>query len=183
MSSKVIVLLAPGFEEIEAVAIIDILRRAEIDVTIAGLEKNMVEGSHQISIKSDAYFKSIEINEYDFLILPGGQPGTNNLKSNQIIIEWLKKFSNENKMIGAICAAPIILKEANIIQGIRLTSYPAEKKQFDEKLYSEEKVVLDKNIITSRGVGTAIDFSLELVELIKGRKTRDELAQKILWKT
>lgn len=183
MSSKVLVLLAPGFEEIEAVTIIDILRRAEIDVTIAGLEKNMVEGSHQISIKADTYYKSIEIDEYDFIILPGGQPGTNNLKLNQTIIEWLQKFKNEDKMIGAICAAPIVLKEANISQGIRLTSYPAEKNQFDEKFYSENKVVFDQNIITSRGVGTAIDFSLELVKLIMGKNTRDELAEKILWKT
>ena len=179
--SKVLVFLAPGFEEIEAVTIIDILCRGEIKVVVAGLEKESVTGSHNISIKCDIFYKDLNIDEFDFLVLPGGQPGTNNLKANPTIIEWLKKFNNEKKMIGAICAAPIVLKEANIINSIKITSYPAEMKNFDTENYSEQNVVKDKNIITSRGVGTAIEFALELVNSIKGKNVRDDIAAKILW--
>jgi protein deglycase len=179
--SKVLVLLSPGFEEIEAVTIIDILRRAKIDVTTAGLEENIVIGSHDITIKCDVYYKSINIDEFDFLVLPGGQPGTNNLKSNPRVIEWLQKFNQENKKIAAICAAPTVLAKAKIIDTIKVTSYPSEVDKFDAEYYSDDVVVVDKNIITSQGVGTAIDFSLELVNIVKGKEIRDELASKILW--
>jgi len=179
--SKVLVLLSPGFEEIEAVTIIDILRRGEIEVVVAGLEKENVTGSHNISINCDIFYKDVKINDFDFLILPGGQPGTNNLKSNPVVIEWLQMFNKENKIIGAICAAPNVLKEASIVDRVKITSYPAEKDNFESKYYSEQNVVKDKNIITSRGVGTAIDFALELVNNIKGKNVRDELAAKILW--
>ena len=180
--SKVLVLLSPGFEEIEAVTIIDILRRADIDVMVSGLEKDMVTGSHNISVKCDEYYKDINIKEYKYIVLPGRQPGTNNLKSNPKVIEWLQKFSKDNKIIAAICAAPTVLAKADIIEKIKITSYPAEKDKFNSEYYSEEIVVRDKNIITSRGVGTAIDFSLKLVEIIKGKKVKDELALKILWR-
>ena len=179
--SKVLVLLSPGFEEIEAVTIIDILRRAEIDVTTAGLEKNIVTGSHSISIKCDMYYKNVKIEDFDLLVLPGGQPGTNNMKSNSTVLEWLQKFKVENKKIAAICAAPTVLEKAKIIDTVKVTSYPSEKDKFDSNYYSEDVVVVDKNIITSRGVGTAIDFSLEIVNIIKGKEIRDELASKILW--
>ena len=179
--SKVLVLLSPGFEEIEAVTIIDILRRAEIDVTTAGLEKNIVTGSHSISIKCDMYYKNVKIEDFDLLVLPGGQPGTNNMKSNSTVLEWLQKIKVENKKIAAICAAPTVLEKAKIIDTVKVTSYPSEKDKFDSNYYSEDVVVVDKNIITSRGVGTAIDFSLEIVNIIKGKEIRDELASKILW--
>ena len=180
--SKVLVLLSPGFEEIEAITIIDILRRAEINVTVARLEKNIVTGSHNISVKCDIFYKDVNIDDFDFLVLPGGQPGTNNLKSNPTVIEWLQKFKHENKKIAAICAAPTVLEKAKIIDNIKVTSYPSEKDKFDSNYYSEDVIVVDKNIITSRGVGTAIDFSLELVNIIKGKEIRDEIASKILWK-
>lgn len=180
--SKVLVLLSPGFEEIEAITIIDILRRSDIKVVVAGLEKEKITGSHKISINCDIYYKNINIDDFDFLVLPGGQPGTNNLKKNPTVIEWIQKFNNENKSIGAICAAPIVLKKANIIKNVKVTSYPAEKYIFDTDFYSDQKVVIDKNIITSRGVGTSLDFALELVKIIKGKSVRDDLATKILCK-
>ena len=180
--SKVIILLATGFEEVEAITVIDILRRADIDTTIVGLEKELIKGSHDISIKGDMYYEDININEYDFMILPGGQPGTNNLKSNSKVIKWLQKFNDEKRNIAAICAAPTVLEKANIIENVKITSYPSEKDMFNADLYCEENVVKDNNIITSRGVGTAIDFSLELVNSIKGKKIRDKVASKILWR-
>ena len=134
--SKVLVLLATGFEEIEAITVIDILRRAEIDTTVVGLEKEIITGSHAISIKGDKYIEDININEFDFLILPGGQPGTNNLKSNPIVIEWLQKFNQEKKNIAAICAAPTILEKAKILENVKITSYPSEKDIFDTNFFS-----------------------------------------------
>lgn len=180
--SNVLVLLSPGFEEIEAITIIDILRRADISVTICGLEKNSVTGSHEITVNCDLYYKDVNIDDFNFIVLPGGQPGTDNLKKNTTVIEWLQNFNKENKTIGAICAAPIVLKEANIINSVNVTSYPSESDKFDKTCYSEQNVVKDKNIITSRGVGTALDFALELAEIIQGKKIRENLASKILWK-
>ncbi|MFC2088576.1 DJ-1 family glyoxalase III [Calditrichota bacterium] len=180
--SKVLIPLAPGFEEIEAVTIIDLLRRAEIDVTVVGLEKSMVTGSHQISIKCDTYMKDVNINEYDVLILPGGQPGTNNLKDNETIISWIKKFSQNDQLLGAICAAPTVLNAAEILKGKNVTSYPSEKAIFQNSNYLENNVVKYGNVITSRGVGTAIEFALEVVNIIKGKIVRDDLAARILWK-
>lgn len=180
--TKTLVLLSPGFEEIEAITIIDILRRADIEVVVAGLEKNLVMGSHQVSVNCDVYYKDIDIDDFEYLVLPGGQPGTNNLMANETILKWIKHFSENNKFLGAICAAPLVLNAAKVLTDKKVTSYPTEKQAFKSSTYLEKNVVIDENIITSRGVGTAIEFSLELVKIIKGKKVRDELASKILWK-
>ena len=178
---KVLIPLASGFEEIEAVTIIDLLRRAEINVVVAGLEKNSVVGSHQISVNCDIYYKDINIDEFDYLVLPGGQPGTNNLKSSKTILSWIQHFTQNNKFLGAICAAPVVLNAAKVIEDKKITSYPTEKSIFKNSIYVDHNVVVDENIITSRGVGTAIEFSLELVQIIKGKQVRNDLSAKILW--
>ena len=179
---KVLVYLAPGFEEIEAVTIIDLLRRANIEVTVAGLEHHSVVGSHGITIMTDIYYKAVDPNEYNFLVLPGGQPGADNLKKDQIVLETIRDFQMKNKLIGAICAAPTILWEAGILENKKITSYPSEKTVFKTAVYEESSVVKDDNIITSRGVGTAIDFALTLIGEIKGDDVKRETAEKILWK-
>jgi 4-methyl-5(b-hydroxyethyl)-thiazole monophosphate biosynthesis len=178
---KVLVYLAPGFEEIEAVTMIDLLRRADIDVTVAGLEEGSITGSHGISILSDVNYETIDVDNFDYLLLPGGQPGTNNLKNNQKVLDSVKKFQNENKLIGAICAAPTVLHEAGILNNKRVTSYPSEKDVFSTSQYETSPVVKDGNIITSRGVGTAIDFALDLIGEIKGDDIKRETATKILY--
>jgi len=178
---KVLVYLAPGFEEIEAVTIIDLLRRAEIEVTVAGLEEGAITGSHGITLLADLNYENVDPNEFDYLILPGGQPGTNNLKNNQKVINSVKMFMQDNKLIGAICAAPIVLQEAGILNNKKVTSYPSEKEVFNSSVYEESPVVKDDNIITSRGVGTAIDFALDLIGEIKGDDSKRETAEKILW--
>jgi 4-methyl-5(b-hydroxyethyl)-thiazole monophosphate biosynthesis len=179
---NVLVYLAPGFEEIEAVTIIDLLRRAEINVTVAGLEKGSIEGSHGISILADVNYDEINPDDYNYLILPGGQPGTDNLKSNQKVLEAVRKFRNENKLIGAICAAPTVLHAAGILENKKVTSYPSEKEVLTSSRYEDSPVVKDDNIVTSRGVGTAIDFALDLIEEIKGKGVKEEIANKILYK-
>jgi 4-methyl-5(b-hydroxyethyl)-thiazole monophosphate biosynthesis len=178
---KVLVFLAPGFEEIEAVTVIDLLRRADIDVTVAGLEHGSITGSHGISLLPDDHYESINPDDYKYLVLPGGQPGTNNLKSNPVVLDTVKKFKKENKLVGAICAAPTVLNEANILDNKKVTSYPTEKDSFSSSIYEESSVVKDDNIITSRGVGTAIDFALELISEIKGIEVKQDIAKKILW--
>lgn len=180
--NRVLVYVATGFEEIEAVTIIDLLRRANIEVTVAGLGGNSVTGSHGITLLTDLSIEEIDPAEYDYLVLPGGQPGTNNLKNNTKVLESVKNFMQEKKLIGAICAAPMVLWEAGILENRRVTSYPSEKDIFTSAVYEETAVVKDGNIITSRGVGTAIDFTLELIGEIKGGNVKEEIANKILWK-
>lgn len=179
--NRVLLYLAPGFEEIEAVTIIDLLRRADIDVTVAGLEDGFITGSHGISILSDIYYEKIDLGDYDYLVLPGGQPGTNNLRKNRKVLETVKKFMKDKKLIGAICAAPLVLEEAGVLKNKKITSYPSEKDVFKSAVYIESSVVKDSNIITSRGVGTAIDFALKLIGEIKGDNSKQKTAGKILW--
>ena len=181
--SKVLIFLAAGFEEIEAVTIIDLLRRAEAEVTIAGLKPERITGSHGITIECDAFIEDVDFSQYGMLILPGGQPGTNNLKSSEKVLETVKRFHSEGKMIAAICAAPTVLVKAGVLKNKRVTSYPSEKSAFNFFDYMESDVVRDGNIITSRGVGTAIDFALELVGILKDEEVKADLAEKILWKS
>jgi 4-methyl-5(b-hydroxyethyl)-thiazole monophosphate biosynthesis len=178
---SLLVLLASGFEEIEAITVIDILRRAEINVTIAGIDTEFVTGSHDITVKCDIGLAGIESEQYSGIFLPGGQPGSNNLKANTHVLKLIQEFSQENKLIAAICAAPIVLYEAGIIKNRQVTSYPSEKEKFVNCTYLEKNVVRDGNIITSRGVGTAIEFALSLVEIIRGRASKEDLAKRILW--
>jgi 4-methyl-5(b-hydroxyethyl)-thiazole monophosphate biosynthesis len=178
--SSAVVILSPGFEEIEAITIIDILRRAAVEVTVAGLQKGFIEGSHQITVKTDCYYQEISDKNFDMLILPGGQPGSENLKKNPELLQWLRKRSEANEKIAAICAAPTVLQEAGIADGINITSYPTEKQIFKNSHYLEENVVKDHNIITSRGVGTAIEFALTLAAELAGKEKADEVKEKIL---
>jgi 4-methyl-5(b-hydroxyethyl)-thiazole monophosphate biosynthesis len=179
--NKVLVYLAPGFEEIEAVTIIDLLRRADVAVTVAGLEEGSIKGSHGISILADVNYETINPEKYDYLVLPGGQPGTNNLKNNKKVLDSVRRFQKENKLIGAICAAPTVLQEAGILDNKKVTSYPSEKEAFNSSIYETSSVVKDDNIITSRGVGTALDFALDLIGEIKGEDAKQDIASKILY--
>ena len=178
---KALVLLAPGFEEIEAITIIDILRRGEIEVTTAGLEKDLIQGSHDIYIKADVYYKDIQEEEFDFLILPGGLPGSTNLKKDALVLSWIQRRFSAGDALGAICAAPTVFQEAGITGGLKITSYPGEKAVFTESIYKTDSVVKDKNVMTSRGVGTAIEFALELVSELNNPEIAAEIREKILY--
>ena len=181
--TKILVLLAPGFEEIEAVTVIDLLRRAGIGVTTASITmERQVEGSHDIAILADAIFEDLETDKFDGIFLPGGQPGSNNLRENNKVLETLRSFDRKRKWVTAICAAPLVLLEAGILTGHKVTSYPDEKGAFAGENYQDKMVVHDGHIITSRGVGTAVDLALRLVELLQNKDIRDQLAERILWK-
>ena len=179
--ARILTILAPGFEETEAITAIDLLRRADIEVVVAGTDMDFVTGSHHIAVKTDAFTDEIDPSEFDCLLLPGGQPGTGNLKNNSMVINLIRDFDRHGKWIAAICAAPIVLDHAGITRGKNLTSYPSEQSVFKNSNYLQDNVVTDGKLITSRGVGTAIDFALQIVEIFKGRKIRDELAKRILW--
>lgn len=165
--ASAIVLLADGFEEIEAISIIDILRRAKIDVTTVSLEREVVRGSHQISVLADATLDGIGENLADAIVLPGGMPGSANLRDDRRVQELVRRYAAQQKLVCAICAAPIVLEAAGVLCGRRATSYPGY--DLPSARYEEERVVEDSNMITSRGPGTAMEFALRLVDRLAGR--------------
>lgn len=175
---KALVLLAPGFEEIEAVTIIDILRRGQVEVTVAGLEKGLVTGSHNISIQPDTYYKNMDEKEFDMLILPGGQPGSTNLKNDPLVRKWIQSRFSKGKKLAAICAAPIVFQAAGITENLKITSYPGEAAVFNESNYETASEVKDGGVITSRGVGTAIEFALELVSELNSPEVASDIREK-----
>lgn len=179
--AKVLMPLARGFEEIEALAVVDILRRAEIEVVIAALHPGPVEGARRVNVIPDTTIEAVNAGSFDMIILPGGQPGTDNLNADLRIHALLKEFDSGNKLIGAICAAPIILAAAGLLTGKRATSYPSYSGKLGGAIHEDKPVVLDGNIITSKGVGTAINFSLEIVALLEGRHKADAIAKAILF--
>jgi len=159
---RLIIPLAEGFEEIEAVAVIDILRRANIKVDIVGIDDEIVSGRNGIKILCDKIITDVKPEDYDGIVLPGGNPGYKNLENNQQVINFIKAFESRGKLIAAICASPTILEKIGVLEGKKATCYPAMKDRL--KNFVDERVVVDKNVITSQGPGTAIEFALEIVK-------------------
>lgn len=178
--STVCVTLAHGLEEIEAVTIIDVLRRADIEVIAAGVNGKTITGAHQIKIESDCPIEKINTNDIDMIVLPGGLEGTNTLKNSEIVQRLIQEMDNKGKLIGAICAAPLALDSANVIKS-KFTCYPSIEQEIKNAQYTEkEKVVIDQNIMTSRGPGTAMNFALEIVKRLKGADAYSELKSALL---
>lgn len=176
--AKVILLLADGFEELEAVAIADIVRRADIELVIAGVGPGAKRGAHQIVIEPDAPFETLDPAQFDALVLPGGTPGSRRLRENPRVLELIRQFDGAGKTVAAICAAPSALEAAGILAGRRATSFPGVELPSAE--YAEERVVADGNVLTSRGPGTAVEFALALVARL-GRADRvDQLRQQMI---
>lgn len=173
--STVLVPLAQGCEEIEAVTVIDILRRAGINVTSAGLDDQPVRASRGTVLIPDSTLDAALAHAYDMIVLPGGQPGTNNLKADSRILALLTKMSHEGKYVTAICAAPSVLAAAGLLDGKRATSFPGALNAFPKVHLQTAAVVEDGQIITSRGPGTAMNFALTLVERLAGKTKRDEV--------
>lgn len=172
---KVLVPLAQGCEEIEAVTVIDILRRANIEVVSAGLDAHPVRASRGTVLVPDTTLNEAIKQSYDMIVLPGGQPGTNNLKADARIITLLQHMAQQGKQLAAICAAPSILASAGLLDGRRATSFPGALNGFARVQLQSAAVVEDGQLITSRGPGTAIDFALKLVERLAGKARRDEV--------
>lgn len=165
------VFFAEGFEEIEAVTVVDVLRRAGLKITMVSMTGNLeVRGAHDIPVVTDELFEYVDHQGADILILPGGMPGTKNLAASHKLGELLKKYHGEGKWVTAICAAPSILGGLGILKGKQATSYPGYEPQLEGAVISHAPVVQDGNIITSRGAGTALEFALKLVEISVGRE-------------
>jgi len=162
------IIIAKGFEEIEATAIIDILRRGKIDLSVVGLDSAEITGAHGIRIIPDTTLAKVANKRFDALILPGGEPGTTNLEASQALADFIKAHVDDNKVIGAICAAPRILDKLGVLNGKQATSYPATKDRMTACDYQELRVVVDGNILTSRGPGTAMLFAYSLLEKLTG---------------
>ncbi|MEI7424003.1 MAG: DJ-1 family glyoxalase III [Prolixibacteraceae bacterium] len=176
MGKTILIHLAFGFEETEAVSIIDVLRRAGFNVTIVSVTGfRKVTGAHHISVEADQLFEDVDYDHADMIILPGGMPGTTNLQNHAGLKEKLLQFHKENKTIGAICAAPMILGSLGFLKGKKAVCYPGFESELTGATVLKSPFVVDGNIITGRGVGTALEFSLEIVSLLKGNQLAQEL--------
>ena len=173
--AKVLVPLADGCEELEAVTIIDLLRRAGIEVVTAGLKGGIVKASRGVQLVPDVALDVALQDDYDMVVLPGGMPGASNLKDDKRIIELLKKMAEAGKYTAAICAAPMVLAEAGVLDGKRATSYPGFLDALPGVTVSAAAVVQDGKVLTSRGPGTAMDFALALVEVLSGIEKRQQV--------
>lgn len=174
--------LAEGFEEVEAVAPIDLLRRAGIDVkTVSITDEKIVTGARNIPFVCDITLKDVKEDEAELIILPGGMPGTINLLNCKPLMDMVDSLNGKGKRIAAICAAPAkLLGERGLLKGKKATCYPGMEELFIDAKFSEESVVTDGNITTSRGLGTAVKFGLELVRLLCGEKAAKDLAEGVV---
>lgn len=177
---RVVVPLASGFEEIEAVTVIDILRRAGIEVTVAGLTEGPVKGRCGIQLVPDGLLDRVSAADFDMVVLPGGAGGTDHLKKDPRIHHLLREMEKSGKYTSAICAAPTVLSAAGMIGGKRLTSHPTVKDGLSGAVYSEERVVIDGNLVTSRAPGTAMEFAFTLVEILEGPEKAKEVNQGVM---
>ena len=175
--ANVLVPLAQGCEELEAVTIIDLLRRAGINVITAGLDEQPVKASRGTVLIPDTNLDAVMQHEFDMIVLPGGLPGSDHLNNDPRIHTLLKQMTKANKYTAAICAAPKVLATAGLLNGKHATSYPGsiEGIETQDMVYEEQAVVIDGKLITSRGPGTAMDFALALIEQLAGKAKRDEV--------
>jgi 4-methyl-5(b-hydroxyethyl)-thiazole monophosphate biosynthesis len=173
--------LADGFEEIEALTVVDVLRRANIAVEMISMtESKTVRGAHDIVVTADRLFRDADYGKCEMLVLPGGMPGTANLAKHDGLLGQLKTFAQDGRWIAAICAAPSVPGSLSLLKGKRATSYPGYERQMIGVDYCEERVVRDGSVITSRGPGTAMEFALELVKVLKNEQTAAALKKAMI---
>ncbi|MCK4837616.1 MAG: DJ-1/PfpI family protein [Desulfobulbaceae bacterium] len=176
MTIKVLIPMASGCEELEAVTLINIFRRAGFEVVTAGLEveNSLVKCARGTAVLPDTTLDQAITGDYDLVVLPGGQPGTDNLMRDERIIKLIQEMQSQDRHVAAICAAPMVLAKAGVLQGKSATSYPGclDKMGLPGVNYLEDAVVVDGKVITSRGPGTAMDFALQLVEIMAGAELR-----------
>ncbi|MBW6536360.1 MAG: DJ-1/PfpI family protein [Mariniphaga sp.] len=182
MEKKVAVHLAEGFEEIEAVSIIDVLRRADIETMVVSVTgKKTVTGSHDIQVTADVLFEEVNYDRVDMIVLPGGLPGANNLKDHAGLGKQILDFHKKGKPLGAICAAPLVFGNLGILKNQKATCFPGFEKQLTGAEVTGADVEISGKIITGKGAGVAIKFALKIVESLKGKELADELAEKMIF--
>ena len=181
MSKKVLVPIADGSEEIETACIVDVLRRAEADVTVASVNSLQITASRGMKLVADQLISECVQNTYDLIVLPGGMPGAEHLRDSKELVEMLKRQQNDGRLYAAICASPaVVLHHHGLLAQRKATAYPGFAEQFENTEAIDSRVVVDGNCITSRAPGTAMEFALKLVELLYGEQKAREIAQSML---
>lgn len=181
MTKTVLVVLAEGFEEMEAVAPIDILRRAGVNVTVASVSGAVVKGAHGIAVQADVELADTAGRAFDMIVLPGGIPGANNLAASPLLGEMLKKQRREGRVIAAICAAPaVVLYPLGLLEGRKASCYPSFREDMDAVNRTGDRLTVGDRLITAAGPGVASEFALALVEHLAGKEKSDELARGML---
>lgn len=179
--AKIIIPISNGFEEIEAITIIDVCRRANIEVSIAAVESLQTIGASNIKIEANCMIEDVNSSDYDMIVLPGGLPNAFTLADNKKVQSLLQEFKTQNKDIGAICAAPYALHKADVLN-TNYTCYPSfEEKIKDQGYHPNDSVVIDGKVITSRGPGTAMPFALEIVNILCGNEVYENVKKGLLF--
>ena len=180
--SKIGIFMAQGCEEIEGLTVVDVARRAGIEVIMISLNHEVaIKGSHKIIFLADERKKDVDFSELDGIVLPGGIPGTLSLNADETVQKVIKEFAEGGKMVAAICAAPSVLGEAGLLQGKKATCHPGFEKKLVGAEFVAEPVVRDENIITSRGMGTAVDFALAIVEYFAGESAVAQVREGLVY--
>jgi protein deglycase len=176
------VLFAPGFEEVEGLTIVDLLRRANINTNMVGVEGKEVTGAHEVTIATDKLLDEVKIDELDALILPGGAPGFQNLQKNKTVLSMIKEFYEKKKIVAAICASPSVLATAGVLENKKATIYPGMEEEIKKGggTIQDDLVVVDDAIVTSKGPATTMLFALKLVELLKDKEISEDVKNKVL---
>ena len=181
--SRVCVFLADGFEEIEGLTVVDLLRRAGVETqTVSISDSRTVTGSHQIAVRADLCLKDADFKETELLVLPGGMPGTKKLEAQEELMAQIDAFYAEGKYIAAICAAPSIFGHRGILKGRKACCYPSFESHLEGADVTKGPVEISENVITSRGMGTAVDFGLAIAEVFCGREKAEEMAGTIVYR-
>lgn len=176
------VFFANGYEEIEALTVVDLTRRAGIETWMVSItEEKNVTGSHGITVSMDKTLKEIDFNEVEMIVLPGGMPGTLNLEACEPLMEKVKEFDKAGKYISAICAAPTVFGHLGLLNGRKACCYPDMEDGLVGAEVTYESTAVSDHILTSRGMGTAIDFGLQIIARFQGREAADEMAKKIVY--
>lgn len=179
---KVLVFLAEGFEEVEALTVVDFLRRADIEVDTVSISEKTVKGAHDIIVTADMLLEEVKsVGTYHAVVIPGGIPGATNLRDNDRVIEIVKSMNEDDKLLAAICAGPIVLEKAGVLDGRDVTSYPDFEGEFQDCHYIEASIVKDGNIITGRGPALAADFAIEIIAYLQEDRKIKEFKKGILY--
>lgn len=187
---KVLLFLANGFEEVEAITPIDYLRRSEIEVVTAAVaEDKKVMGAHQIPVAADTLLgelksrKQLSPEQWDAVLIPGGMPGATNIAASALAAAFIREMAAAGKMVSAICASPaVVLAPLGLLDGKKFTCFPGMEKEVAKGIWKEERVVVDGNIVSSRGAGTAVNWAYAMIEILAGRDAADTLLKRVLAK-
>lgn len=179
---KVYVMLADGFEEIEALSVVDVLRRGEVETIMVSTKSDkIVVSARNIPVIADSIIEKIEAKPEDMIVLPGGGKGVEGLYASDVLKKLLESHQNQNGYIAAICAGPTVLGRMGLLRGVNATCYPGCEADLQGAIISQEEVVVDRNFITSRGPGTSLAFSYKLLEILKGKVTKDKISRGMLF--